>query len=304
MLKLTSYIDLPPHVGNGAFDHADMHVATDRLYVAHTANDAIDVIDCARDVYVESFAGFTAVAGALAGEALVFTSNRGENTVSIFAPGDEASATKLAVGVGPNGLAFDPQRGLLLAANVGDSAIPGSASVTLIDVARRSVVVQFPMPGRTRWAMFDPKSAQFFVNIANPAVIARIDAQSQRTLDPFAVPAKGPHGLAIDHARGHLLCACDAGVLVVLDSANGAVRGTVALSGAPDVVFLHPTLDRLYVAIEDPGVIDVIDLSTLTRLQVMPTEPGAHTLALDQVHNKLYCFLPQTHRAVVFHDAA
>ena len=48
-------------------------------------------IDCARDRYLESISGLTAVAGALVSEAhgLVFTSNRGENTVALFAPGAE-----------------------------------------------------------------------------------------------------------------------------------------------------------------------------------------------------------------------
>ena len=79
-------------------------------YVAHTSNDAIDVIDIARDQYIESMPGLTAVAGALVSEArgLVFSSNRGENTVSVFAPHAERDAFKISVGVKPNGLAFDP----------------------------------------------------------------------------------------------------------------------------------------------------------------------------------------------------
>jgi hypothetical protein len=42
----------------------------------------------------------------------VFTSNRGENTVGIFAAGHEEALTKVTVGVKPNGLAYDPGRGL------------------------------------------------------------------------------------------------------------------------------------------------------------------------------------------------
>ena len=68
--------------------------------------------------------------------------------------------------------------------------------------------------------------------------------------------------------------------------------GDVPLSGAPDVIFLHPQLARLYVAIGDPGVIDVIDVGTMRRLEVVPTEPGAHTLALDRKRSKVYAFLP------------
>ena len=90
-MKNVGYIELPEHRGAGGFDHADVHLPSDRLYIAHTSNDAIDVIDLARDRYIESIHGFSAVAGALVSEArgLVFTSNRGENTVSVFAPGAE-----------------------------------------------------------------------------------------------------------------------------------------------------------------------------------------------------------------------
>ena|SRR5947209_7409766 len=100
-LRLAGHIELPPNRSTGGFDHADIHQATDRLYVAHTCNDAVDVIDTARDRYIESIAGFAAVAGALVCESrgLVFTSNRGENTVSVFTPGRERDAFKIAVGV-------------------------------------------------------------------------------------------------------------------------------------------------------------------------------------------------------------
>ena len=42
-LKLAGYIDLPAHQGRGGFDHAALHAASGRLFVAHTANDALDV---------------------------------------------------------------------------------------------------------------------------------------------------------------------------------------------------------------------------------------------------------------------
>src|SRR5947207_7590059 len=95
-LRLMSHIELPAHRSNGGFDHADIHSPTDRIYVAHTSNDSIDVIDCARDRYIESIPGLMGVAGALVSETrwLVFTSNRGGNTVSAFAPGAERNAFK------------------------------------------------------------------------------------------------------------------------------------------------------------------------------------------------------------------
>jgi DNA-binding beta-propeller fold protein YncE len=304
-LRLLGHIELPAHRSDGGFDHADVHSSTDRIYVAHTSNDSIDVIDCARDRYIESIAGLTAVAGALVSEArgLVFTSNRGENTVSVFAACAERNAFKIAVGVKPNGLAFDSTRGILIAANVGDPSTPDSHTVSVVDLARRERIAEIKVPGRTRWAIYDAAREMFFVNIASPARIVAIDARDPtRISKEYEVPAAGPHGLDLDPINSRLLCACDAGVLFAIDAASGRVLGDVPLSGAPDVIFLHPQSGHLYVAIGDPGVIDVIDIGTMRAEEVVPTEAGAHTLALDRKRSKVYSFLPQSHRAAVFVD--
>jgi DNA-binding beta-propeller fold protein YncE len=306
MMKHISYIDLPEHRGTGGFDHADIHPPSHRLYVAHTSNDAVDIIDTAQDRYCESVDGLTGVAGALVSEeqGLVFTSNRGENSVSLFAPGAERGIVKIAVGMKPNGLAFNPVCRTLIAANVGDPAIPDSYTVSVVDVARRERTAEIKVPGRTRWAIYDSELESFFVNIASPARIVAIGAdEPTRISKEYEVPAVGPHGLDLDAATGRLFCACDAGVLLAIDAASGRVLGDVALSGAPDVIFLHPELKRLYVAIGDPGVIDVVDIGTMRRIEVVPTEAGAHTLALDRKRKKVYAFLPQSHRAAVFIDA-
>jgi hypothetical protein len=122
-MALTHYadIDLPAHVKPGGFDHAGVHRASARPYVAHTANDALDVIDCATDRYMHSIPNLTGVAGALVCDEqnMVFTSSRGENTAGMFSADAKAALVKVAVGIGPNGLAYDPGRGLLLAANGG-----------------------------------------------------------------------------------------------------------------------------------------------------------------------------------------
>src|SRR6516164_372744 len=264
-LRLLSHIELPPNRSNGGFDHADVHQGTDRLYVAHTSNDAVDVIDTARDRYVESIPGFTAVAGALVSEprGLVFASNRCENTVYVFAPGAERESFKVAVGVKPNGLAFDPARRILIAANVGDPSVPDSYTVSIVDLARRERIAEVKVPGRTRWAIYDESRELFFVNIASPARIVVIDARKPTKVSrEYDIPAAGPHGLDVDPATGRLMCACDAGVLLAIDPVSGKTVGEVGLSGAPDVIFLDQPSRRLYVAVGEPGVVDVINVET------------------------------------------
>src|SRR5260221_13392842 len=125
-------IDLPDHTGQGGFDHAAVHPRTGRLYVAHTANDTLDAIDCANDIYLHSIPDLKAVSGALVSEErnLVFTSNRSENTAGMFLKERDVQIAKIAVGIRPNGIAYDAERSMLLATNVGDLAYRGSFNVS------------------------------------------------------------------------------------------------------------------------------------------------------------------------------
>jgi DNA-binding beta-propeller fold protein YncE len=304
-LEHLGYIDLPPHIKPGGFDHAAVHRATARVYVAHTANDALDVIDGKSDRYLYSIPSLAGVAGALVSEErdLVFTSNRAENSVGIFSPGQETSLFKVPVGVRPNGLAYDPGRNLLLAANVGDPAVPNSFTVSIVDVGRQTMTAGVAVPGRTRWAVYGRQTDAFYVNIADPAEIAVIDAGNPAEVArTFAVPAAGPHGLDLDAEGGRLFCACDGKRLIILESRSGRVLNDVEIGGVPDVIFFNPALQHLYVAIGDPGIVEVFDTERMKRLETVQTEKGAHTTAFDPGRSRIYAFLPQTHRAAVYLD--
>jgi DNA-binding beta-propeller fold protein YncE len=305
MLELLGYVELPAHVTAGGFDHGAVHGGRQRLYVAHTANDALDVIDCASQTYAGSVHGLAGVAGALVSEErdLVFTSNRSENTIGIISPERDEVLGKVDVGVRPNGLAYDPRGGLLLAANVGDPSRAGSFTVSMVDIARRAVIADVPVAGRTRWALFDPGAHCFYVNIADPPQVAVIEADAPvKVARTFSVPAAGPHGLDLDPAGRRLFCACDAKQLIAIESRSGVVIGEIEIAGVPDVVLFNSRRQRLYVAIGDPGVIEVMETTPLGRRQVVATEPGAHTAAFAPATDTLYVFLPQTHRAAVYRD--
>jgi hypothetical protein len=304
-MDLLGSIDLPVHVGSGGFDHAAIDRGRDLLYVAHTANDALDVIDLRSRRHLRSIPDLAGVAGALVDgvRGMVFTSNRGEDTVGIFSPGSEDALEKIAVGHRPNGLAYDPGSRVLLCANVGNPAASAPPSITLVDERARSVLATIPVPGRTRWTVWDADQELFFVNIADPPRVVAIDPRRpDRIARSFDVPARGPHGLDLDRARGMLYCACDDASLHAVDRGSGKAVAALPLSGPPDVVFLDAARSRLHVAIGDPGVIDVVDVERWTRIGTTPTEPGAHTIALDEERHQVYAFLPRTHRAAVFGD--
>ena len=304
-LQHIGYVELPELIGAGGFDHAAVHAPTGHVFVAHTANDAVDVFHSALERHLYSIPNLKGVAGVLISDEaeLVVTSNRGENTIGIFTPGAHFHMVKVPVGLRPNGLAYDAVRRLILVANVGDPAIPGSHTLSIVRLDERAVLAEIAVPGRTRWAIYDPDSEAFYVNVADPAQIIVVASRDpHRVARAIAVPRAGPHGLDLDPATHRLYCACDAKMLVVLDARTGRVQGECELSGVPDVVFLNPARRHLYVAIGDPGVIDVLDMVTMKRLESVSTEKGAHTLAFASAGNRVYAFLPDTHRAAVYQE--
>ena len=304
-LRHLGYVGLPEHAGKGGFDHAAVHARSGQVYVAHTANDAVDVLDPKAGAHLFSVRDLPGVAGVLVSDdsQLVITSNRAENTVAIFAPGPQPRVAKVAVGMRPNGLAYDPVRRLILVANVGDPAVPGSHTLSMVSVDEQAVLATIPVPGRTRWAVHAAESETFYVNIAEPALIVAVESRDLRRIArAFPVPAAGPHGLDFDPASRRLYCACDAKTLVTLDAGSGKVVSENALSGPPDVVFFNSRRQHLYVAVGDPGAIDVFETTSMTHLGATATEHGAHTLGFSPALDQVYAFLPKTARAAIYQD--
>ena len=273
--------------------------------MAHTANDAVDVIDTRHDKYVRSIPELPGVAGVLVSNEtnLIFTSNRGEKTVGIFAHDRERDLRKVKVGGFPNGLAFDPSHHHLLVANVSRQDDPAPVTVSIVNTSTKTLDSDITVPGRTRWTVFDPEFGRFYVNISKPSKIVEVNSNDPDGIAAgYDIPATGPHGLDIDAEGRRLFCACDQGGLYHMDLVKKKVGKVSDLSGGPDVIFYNPKLEHLYVAIGDPGVIEVYDTNALKRVQTVKTELGAHTIAFDAETNKIYAFLPGTHRAAVFKD--
>ena len=259
-LQLTGHVALPEHKAKGGFDHAAVHAASGHVYVAHTANDAVDVFDPASRRYLFSIPGLPGVAGALVSDEgeLIFSSNRAANTIGVFAPGPDPSVRIIDVGRGPNGLAYDPAPADRAG---GECRRPGGARLA-------HFVDDRPCPGRE--AQRDRRARPHALDRvrSRAGTLLRQHRPAGRDRRGRSTPARpdrpqlcrapaGPHGLDLDGATQRLFCACDAGVLVTLDARSGKVLDEKPLSGVPDVVLFNRQRQHLYVAIGDPGVIDV-----------------------------------------------
>jgi DNA-binding beta-propeller fold protein YncE len=298
-LSRTGFVSVPAGAEPG-FDHADCYRG-ERIYVAHTGADRIDVIDVAERRYLRSLNGLPGVAGVLVHEEqdLLFSSDRGCARVSVWRCSDEQPIARIGVGAHPNGLAYDPARRRLHAFNLGDP--PGhDPTLSVVDLDTARVVATLPLPGRPRWAMYDATRDVVFANISDPPQILAIGADRLEVERAIDVPVAGPHGLAVD--RGRLHCAADGGAVVVLDADSGRVEATLPLPGVPDVVWHDPDRARLYVAVGDPGSVSVFDTAELTHVETVATEPGAYTTAWSAATRELFVFAPHSMGAAVYVD--
>jgi DNA-binding beta-propeller fold protein YncE len=168
------------------------------------------------------------------------------------------------------------------------------------DLDTCQVAATIELPGRPRWAAYDADTGRVFANIREPAQILVIDPGRSEVERVISVPADGPHDLWIDGKN--LYCAADGGALVILDRETGTAIASMPLPGPPDVLMHDPGLAHLYVAIGEPGVICVVDTRRPELLGTVPTEDGAHTIAVDNDSHAVYAFLSGSCGAAIYQD--
>jgi DNA-binding beta-propeller fold protein YncE len=299
-LVFKCHVQLPEHDAAG-FDHGDVHAPTGRVFVAHTANGTLDIIDSDSLCLMRTLPGCAEGSGVLCGAddtEFVFAAARGDGQLLVVDPNTFEQLGRFPVGPKPNGLAWDHDHGQLLVADV------ETFDARLIDPHTGSCLVVHELPGRPRWTVYDAPRQRFLVNIREPACVVALAAGSLQELVRIDGLAEGPHGLDLDRSGERAFTACDAGSVCVLDLTTNREIARVPISGEPDSVWYSAATNSLYVAIGKPGLIDVIDTKTLSVAQQVMTEDGAHTTAFDNQRKRLYVFMPQSCQAAVYEESS
>jgi DNA-binding beta-propeller fold protein YncE len=299
-LAFLKRIQLPKHAVGGGFDHGDVHTPTGRVFVAHTANGTVEVIDGQQLTLERTLPSCPEGSGVLCTSdenSLIFAAARGEGSVLVLDPLTCAEVKRLPVGPRPNGLAWDSGHQHVLVADVEEN------SARLVDPRTRAGLAKAELPGRPRWCVYDAPRRRFLVNIREPACVVALAAVTLHQLARIDGLPAGPHGLDLDRVGNRAFVACDAGIVVVLDLTSDREVGRLTIAGEPDAIWYSSVAERLYVAIGRPGVIDVVAGSTLEVVEEVTTQEGAHTTAFDGGRQRLYVFLPRTCEALVYEEA-
>jgi len=297
MLLISEHVDLPPHEP-GSFDHADVHLKSGRVYVAHTATGSVEIIDGEHAKHLITLSGCPEASGIVCAqnENMVFAASRGAGKILVIDALANRVLREVKAGTMPNGLAWDSLRKRLLVADVEDN------HARLVDPYSGKLVSALRLAGRPRWCTYSSEKDQFLVNIREPAGVAILAPEdlSQKAFMPVSVA--GPHGLDIDDKNGLAYIAFDGGSVVVLDVSTGHEEAVVPIGGSPDVIWLNTAKHRLYCAIGRPGVIEVINTQKLIVEEKVGTEEGTHTFTFDNKRQRLYAFLPKSCNMAVYKE--
>ncbi len=294
MLRANGVIPIPPH-SPSEFDHGDVDQASGRVFIAHTQAGTVDVLDGVGRRHETTIAGCAEASGVLVAQAagLVFAAARGAGQTLVIEASSCQVLRTIAVDPRPNGLAWDGRRQRLLVADV-------QANTARLVTPLGETLAVVALPGRPRWCVYDAERDRFLVNIREPACVAVLAGEAAALMEQWPIPSAGPHGLDLDAAAGYAYVACDGAQVAQVDLADGHVVTSVAIADAPDAIWFNPARRQLYIAIGDPGVIQVVDTATMRVIQTVVTEPGAHTTAFDSRRQLLYVFLPATCQAGVY----
>ena len=295
-LKSLGVIKIPDATGS-AFDHAAFDPKTRRVFVAHTARNAVEVIDHDAGKHEATLPGFPGVAGAVADDGQILVTNRGSASVALLDAGTLETRATYKTGARPNGAVIVARSGLGIAACIGDDK---EAPTLQLFGLRDRKHVSIELPGRPRWCVTDAAAERVFLCIREPSMVLVARLPDLGAVTHWKIPSSGAHGLDIDHAGGRLYVACDDATLVEISATSGEVTNVWGIGGAPDVTFFNPATGLVHVAIGDPGLVETIDPRTGQGTRTV-TGAGAHTTALV-APDRLYVISPAHGGVLVLSD--
>lgn len=269
--------------GGGRWDYSYVDTANHRLYVAHGTQT--EVIDTATDKLVGTIQGTNGVHGiAIAADlGRGFTSDGGDNDVTVFDLKTLKVLSKVKTGQNPDSIIYEPVSRRVFTFN------GRSSDSTAIDAKTGDVVAaSIPVGGKPEFAQVDGKG-HIYVNIENKNEIIEVDAKNALVAKRYSIaPCDSPSGLALD-PKGRLYSVCENKLMIVSDPASGKVLASVPIGPGTDGTAFDD--GYAFSANGGDGTITMVGETSPGKFEAVATiqtQRSARTIAADQKAHKLY----------------
>jgi DNA-binding beta-propeller fold protein YncE len=274
-----------PIGGNGGWDYMSVDPTAHRLYVSHS--DHIVVINLNTDKIVGEITNTPGVHGIAIAEdlGLGVTSNGGESKAGIVDLKTLKTLSKVDTAQGPDGYVYDPaQKEAYLFCGRAQAA-------TVVDVKAAKAVATIPLGGRPEFATADPAENRVYDNLESKSEVAVIDTKTHQVVNRWPIaPGEEASGMAIDVAHHRLFLGCHNKLMVMMDDTDGKVLATVPIGEGVDACRFDPETQLAFASCGDGTTTIAKEESPdkLTVVQVLKTERGARTMALDTTTHNIY----------------
>src|SRR4029078_792353 len=227
---------------------------------------------------------FVAVPGVQRG----FSSNGKESKSSVVDLGTLKTTSKIHTGSNPDAIVYEPLHGEVYVFNHTGN------TVTVINAKAATVSATIPLGGTPEFAAVDEPAGRVYCNIEDKSEVAVIDVDKHEVVAHWSLaPGEGPSGIALDATHHRLFSGCHNKMMVMLDTESGKVVGSVPIGAGVDGCAFDEATQLAFASCGD-GTTTIAKEEApnkLSVLQVLKTERGARTMALDARTHRIY--LPQ-----------
>ncbi len=270
--------------GGSRWDYSYVDNNNHRLYVSHGTQT--EVIDTNTDKLIGTIPGTNGVHGiAIADDlGIGFTSDGGDNDVTVFDVKTLAVKTKIKTGQNPDSIIYEPTSHRVFTFN------GRSSDSTAIDAKTLAVVTaSIPLGGKPEFSQIDGKG-HIYVNLEDKNEIVEVDAKNALVAKRYSIaPCDSPSGLAFDLKKTNLYSVCENHLMIVSNPATGKVLATPAIGAGPDGVAFDS--GYAFSANGRDGNITMVGETSPGKFEAVATiesQFGARTIAADQKAHKLY----------------
>src|SRR5205809_4765843 len=278
--------------GEGGTDYVAVEAATGRVFVSRATH--MMVIDGATGKVLGDIPNTPGVHGAgfatRAGHG--FTTNGGEETVTMFDLKTLAVIRQIKVGPGLDGIMYDEPDDKVILTNHSRPI----GTLTAIDPASGDIVATVELEDTAPEGAAADGKGRIFVNNEGKNTMQVIDVKTWKATASWPLaPCEGPTGIAYDKATNRIFSGCNK-TSVVVDASTGKVVASITNGTRVDALGWDPSKKLLYIRNGGEGNGTVVHQDSPDKYTVVATVAtfaAAETIAVDPKTHNAYLFQPE-----------
>jgi DNA-binding beta-propeller fold protein YncE len=278
--------------GEGGTDYVTVESATGRVFVSRSTH--MMVIEGATGKVLGDITNTPGVhgAGIVTKVGHGFTTNSGDQTVTMFDLKTLGVLKQIKVGPGLDGIMYDEPDDKVILTNHSRPI----GTLTALDPRTGDIVATVELEDTAPEGAAADGKGHIFVNNEGTNTIQVIDVKTWKATASWPLaPCEGPTGIAYDKVTNRLFSGCSK-TSVVVDASTGKVVASITNGTRVDALGWDPSKKLIYIPNGGEGNVTVVHQDSADNYTVVATVPtfgGAKTITVDPATHNAYLFQPE-----------